>query len=235
MIRAILFDLDNTLTDFMKMKEASIAAAVEGMVDMGLPMDPKEARQRIYAIYDREGIEYQNVFDQFLREEMGQVSPAILAAAIVAYRRVRDSYLVLYPHVRPTLTSLLRRGIRLAVLSDAPALQAWMRLHHLALHHIFEFVITFDDTRERKPSPVGFRRALELLEMKPSEVLMVGDWPERDMVGASRLGMKTVFARYGDTKGVVESGADFEIDDIQQLLGIVEDLNRSMDEPRCIS
>src|SRR5512147_778200 len=103
MIRAILFDLDNTLTDFMKMKEASIAAAVEGMADMGLPMEPAEASRRIYAIYDREGIEYQNVFDQFLREEMGSVSPAILSAAIVAYRRVRDSYLVLYPHVRPTL------------------------------------------------------------------------------------------------------------------------------------
>ena len=64
---------------------------------------------------------------------------------------------------------------------------------------------------------------------------MVGDWPERDMVGASRLGMKTVFARYGDTKGVVESGADFEIDDIQQLLEIVEGLDREMNEPRCTS
>lgn len=225
MIRAILFDLDNTLTDFMKMKEASIAAAVEGMIDMGLPISPESARERIYAIYDREGIEHQNVFDLFLRQELGRVPPAMLAAAIVGYRRARDSYLVLYPHVRRTLTELLRRGIRLAVLSDAPALQAWMRLHHLALHHLFEFVITFDDTGVRKPSPVGFRKALDLLEMAPSEVVMVGDWPERDMVGASRLGMRTVFARYGDTKGVAESGADFEIEDIQELLSIVDRLN----------
>ena len=55
---------------------------------------------------------------------------------------------------------------------------------------------------------------------------MVGDWPERDMVGAARLGMKTVFARYGDTKGVAESGADFEIDDIHDLLSIIERLNQ---------
>ncbi|MDM7916538.1 MAG: HAD-IA family hydrolase [Candidatus Eisenbacteria bacterium] len=225
MIRAILFDLDNTLTDFMKMKEASILAAVEGMIDMGLPLSREEARARIFEIYDRQGIEYQNVFDQFLKEQFDKVSPSVLAAAITAYRRVRDSYLVLYPHVRLTLTELLRRGIRLAVLSDAPALQAWMRLHHLALHHIFEFVITFDDTQERKPSPIGFRRALELLQMSPSEVLMVGDWPDRDMVGASRLGIPTVFARYGDTKGVAQSGADYEIDDIQDLLAIVDRLN----------
>ncbi|HEX9156451.1 MAG TPA: HAD family hydrolase, partial [Syntrophales bacterium] len=97
--------------------------------------------------------------------------------------------------------------------------------HHLALHHVFEFVITFDDTGERKPSPAGFLKALELLKVEPSEALMVGDWPERDMVGASRLGIRTVFARYGDSKGVAESGADFEVDDILEILEIVERLN----------
>src|SRR5439155_27335035 len=36
MIRAIILDLDNTLTDFMKMKGAAIDAALDGMVDAGL-------------------------------------------------------------------------------------------------------------------------------------------------------------------------------------------------------
>jgi len=235
MIRAVLFDLDNTLTDFMKMKEASIAGAIDAMIDMGLAVDAEDARRRIFAIYDREGIEYQRVFDRYLAEELGHVPPSMLAAAIVGYRRVRDTYLVLYPHVRYTLNELQRRGIRLAVLSDAPALQAWLRLHHLALHHIFEFVVTFDDTRERKPSPVGFRKALELLRMEPHEVLMVGDWPERDMVGAARLGIPTVFARYGDTKRTVESGADHEIDDIKEILGIIERLNGPEGSRSCSS
>ncbi len=225
MIRALLFDLDNTLTDFMKMKEASITAAVEGMIDMGLPLPQEEAVRLIYEIYDREGIEYQRVFDTFLNESVGRVPPEILAAGIVHYRRMRDTYLVLYPHVRSTLMELLRRGLRLAVLSDAPALQAWQRLHHLGLEHAFRPVITFDDTRERKPSPLPFLRALDLLERRPDEVLMIGDWPERDMLGAQGVGIRTVFARYGDTKHTVASGADYEIDDIQEILGIVETLN----------
>jgi putative hydrolase of the HAD superfamily len=53
---------------------------------------------------------------------------------------------------------------------------------------------------------------------------MVGDWPERDVVGAAKVNIRTVFARYGDTFGTVESGADYEIDDIQELIGIVSDL-----------
>jgi putative hydrolase of the HAD superfamily len=226
LIQAIIFDLDNTLTDFMKMKTAAIDAAVEGMVDMGLPFSSKEALERINRVYDREGIEYQRVFDAFLKESFSVVPPAILAAGIVHYRRVRDTYLVLYPHVRATLTELLRRGLRLAVLSDAPALQAWQRLHHLGLEHFFRPVVTFDDTGERKPDPRPFRHALEQLGLPASEVLMVGDWAERDMKGARAVGMPTVFARYGDTKGTVQSGADFDIDDIAALLGVLDSLNQ---------
>jgi putative hydrolase of the HAD superfamily len=37
---------------------------------------------------------------------------------------------------------------------------------------------------------------------------MVGDWSERDVLGAKAIGMITVFARYGDTFGTVNSGAD---------------------------
>ena len=224
MVRALIFDLDNTLTDFMKMKEAAIRAAAESMVDMGLPLSADEAKTRIYEIYDQEGIEYQLVFDHFLQDLMGRVPPEILAAGIIGYRRARESYLVVYPHVRMTLMELLRRGLKLAVLSDAPSVQAWQRLHQLALQHVFRPVITFDDTGERKPSPTPFLKALEKLDLPASDVLMIGDWPERDMIGAKGVGMRTVFARYGDTFGTTDSGADYEIDDIAELLDIVDRL-----------
>ena len=67
--------------------DAAIAAAVEAMIDMGLPFDADEANRRVYAIYDREGIEYQRVFDQLLRDVYGRVPAPILAAGIIAYRR----------------------------------------------------------------------------------------------------------------------------------------------------
>jgi putative hydrolase of the HAD superfamily len=225
MLKAVIFDLDNTLTDFMKVKEAAIEAAVDGMIDAGLEMTPDIGKRRLYEIYDREGIEYQRVFDHFLKDELGWVDPKIWAAAIVAYRRAREGTLTLYPHVHMTLTELVKRGLRLAVLSDAPRQQAWLRLCYLKLHHMFDHVITFEDTGERKPSEKPFRRVLKLLGVRPDEALMVGDWPERDMVGATHVGIRTVFARYGDTFGIKDPGADFEIDDIKELLTIVDSIN----------
>ena len=37
--------------------------------------------------------------------------------------------------------------------------------------------------------------------------------------------MKTVFARYGDTFDTQESGADFDVNDVFELVGIVDRLN----------
>lgn len=228
MIRAVLFDLDNTLLDFMRMKRNAVEAGVAAMIDSGMPLSKEEATARIFEIYEAQGIEYQEVFDQFLSERFGTINPKWLAAGIVGYRRAREAALVLYPHVNYTLIELLKHGLRLAVISDAPRKEVWLRLCYLDLHHIFDPVITFEDTGQRKPSPGPFERALELLKMKPSEVLMVGDWPERDMVGAQKLGIRTVFARYGDTFGTKESGADFDINDLSELLRVLDRLEEEV-------
>jgi len=222
MIRAVVFDLDNTLVDFMAMKRLAIEAATHSMIDAGLRLPVEEIRNRIDAIYKERGIEFQNVFDQLLYDVFNKVDYKILSSGIIAYRRAREAALVPYPHVTMTLTGLLKRGLALGVVSDAPAREAWLRLSSLNFHHLFDAVITFDDSGERKPSPVPFRKILERLNVEPRQALMVGDWAERDVVGASQVGMKTVFARYGDTFGTVHSGADFEIDDIQELLAIID-------------
>jgi putative hydrolase of the HAD superfamily len=228
MIRAVIFDLDNTLTDFMKMKDLAIQGAADAMIDSGLKKTLEEARSEINAVYREMGIEYQKVFDVYLQRTLGHIDYKMLAAAIVGYRRARDSALVLYPHVNLTLHELIKRGLKLAVVSDAPRDGAWLRLCYLKLQHIFDVVVTYEDTLQRKPNPEPFRRVLDRLQIQPDEALMVGDWPERDVIGAKALGMKTVFARYGDTFGTQEgeSGADYDIEDVMDLLTIVDRLNR---------
>jgi beta-phosphoglucomutase-like phosphatase (HAD superfamily) len=46
-IRAILFDLDNTLIDFIQMKEESCRAAVKAMATSGLQMKEDKLKELI--------------------------------------------------------------------------------------------------------------------------------------------------------------------------------------------
>ncbi len=231
-IQAVIFDLDNTLTDFMKAKESSIQAAVDALIDAGLPLGRQESTDRIFAIYKEKGIEHQRVFNIFLEQTIGHADDRMLAAAVVAYRRARDGSLVTYPHTRLVLNRLLRSGYRLAVVSDAPRYEAWIRLTSLGLQHSFDVVLTHDDTGAHKPDPRPFQMALEKLAVAPERAVVIGDWKERDILGGRNAGLHTVYARYGDLYSQyadkVEGAGpepDFVVDDVLQLLAVLDELN----------
>lgn len=226
MIKAVVFDLDNTLMDFMKMKKMAIEAAIPAMVDAGLEMTSDMANRLIDEIYREHGIEYQRVFDDFLNRVLKKIDYKILSAGIVAYRRAREASLIPYPHVYTTLNQLLRMGIKMGIVSDAPVKEAWLRLAYLNFHHIFDAVVTYDDTGKRKPEEAPFRLILQKLDVVPGEALMVGDWEERDIVGAAKIGMKTAFARYGDTFNTETHSADYELSDISELVKIISNENK---------
>ena len=227
MIKGVVFDLDNTLLDFMKMKEFAVKAAIKGMIEAGLKVNEDKSYIEINSIYEEFGWENQKVFDVFLEKSIGHVDNKFLAAGIVAYRRAREANLMAYPNVNKTLLALSKSGIKLGVVSDAPSREAWMRIYYLNLYHYFDVVITFDDSGERKPSPIPFQLALDGMGLQPEETIMIGDWPERDVVGAQQIGMKTAFARYGDTFGTINSGADWDLNDIYELVGIINAYNSS--------
>jgi len=70
--------------------------------------------------------------------------------------------------------------------------------------------------------------ALSGMNLSAENTIMIGDWPERDVVGAQQIGMKTAFAQYGDTFGTKVSGADWDLNDIYELVSIIDALNGSV-------
>ena len=225
MIKAIIFDLDNTLLDFMEMKLFSISAAVDGMISLGMNIEKKDSIQKIFSIYEEKGYEHQEVFNEFIVNNIGNINYKFLAAGIVEYKKAKEKSLGLYPDVIPTLTSLKKDGLKLGVATDAPSREAWIRLYLLNIHNIFNDVVTFNDTGHHKPAKEPFIKIAKKLGVLCKECMMVGDWPERDIKGAKNLGMKTAFAKYGSTEDIIDSGADYDLDSISNLIEIIRNIN----------
>jgi FMN phosphatase YigB (HAD superfamily) len=80
------------------------------------------------------------------------------------------------------------RGLRAGILSDYPATD---KIEALGLAGRFAPVLCASDAdiNALKPRPEGFLRAAEAWHLRPDEVLVVGDRPEVDAVGAAAAGM----------------------------------------------
>ena len=118
------------------------------------------------------------------------------------------------------------KGLKIGVISDAPSREAWIRICSVNLEHAFDTVVTLHDKGIHKPSSEPFLEAIKSLCVNAKETLMVGDWPERDIKGAKNVGMKTAFAKYGDTFDTQNSGADYVLEDISDLISIIETINK---------
>lgn len=225
MIKAILFDLDNTLIDFMTMKSKCCEAAVDAMIAAGLDVKRKKAMKVLFGLYKEYGIEHKEIFQKLLAKLKGRINYRIMAHGIFDYRKLKESYLAPYPNVVSTLM-ILKRKYKLAIISDAPRLNAWLRLVTMDIDKFFDVVVTSADVRKKKTHAAPFKAVLRLLKVRPEEALMVGDRIERDIKTAKMLGIKTCYARYGErylSKKPVERGksrADFEINDIKDLLNV---------------
>src|SRR6266700_4173845 len=94
-----------------------------------------------------------------------------------------------YPEVFDVLEKLQPR-FQLAVISNFDGRLRFI-LEHLGISKFFAHIFISSEIGADKPDPEIFRRALKLVELKPNEVLHVGDDPERDWEAASAAGLST--------------------------------------------
>lgn len=214
-MKAVIFDLDNTLVDFMGFKQKAVKAAAGEMARAGLEGNADEIAEGIIDAYWESGdLENPTIFQDYLMSTIGKIDYKYVAAGMIGYRRVELTDLNPYDGALETLRKLKKRGIIIGILSDAPALKAWFRLIHLGLQNEFDFVLTRTDTGVKKPDKRAFEAAIGgvkglLVErhkgsskkpegIRPEDMLMVGDSYERDYAGAKKAGMSALVAEYGN-------------------------------------
>ncbi len=215
-LRAIIFDMDNTLFDFVEAK----LKACDAVVDLMGAGDGEELIKHFFS--SGHGVEdWKNIADY-----MGKygVCPSLYEECCRVYDDIKLRHIDPYPGVRETLLELKSKGLMLAVVTDALNGHAMDRLRKCGLLDYFDVVVTGDMTGKKKPEPDSITLALERLQIGAEEAVLVGDSLKRDIEAGKRLGMKTVYAAYGDRNYFDGRGseADFVLHEFGELLRLVE-------------
>ena len=116
-------------------------------------------------------------------------TPLFLAEMFRGLSRFR---LQLYPEVKNVLDELFQR-FKLAALSDAQSAWALWEMREVGIDTYFHPIIVSGDLGFRKPDKRIFKAALSVLDLRPENVIFVGNDMYRDIYGAKQLGIKTVF------------------------------------------
>lgn len=128
----------------------------------------------------------------------------------------------LFPHTKQTLELLHSRGIALTVASSRSHESLDVFVQELGLDKYIGYVLGAEDTVHSKPDSEPVLKTLSELGYSAAECLVVGDMPYDILMGRGALA-KTCGVSYGNSgrEELLESGADFVIDDFAELAELV--------------
>src|SRR6266566_3896408 len=207
MLKAILFDLGDTLFDFEPMNRAEVFETAgrktyDFLASMGHSLPP---------------------FKRYYKSQVWTVRWAYLWS--VLRRREFNAFDLLAkvaPDVIPTLAKLRDRGLKLALVSNT-FIPGFVLDKHLQMHDLLEFFpirVYSSAVGVCKPHPRIFEEALRQVGVNACDALFVGDIVRKDIVGAQRVGMRAVLRKPKAVNGH-HRVADFVIRRVSELHHIV--------------
>ncbi len=205
MIKAVIFDLDNTLYDYDDCNRYAENALYKRISEL-FGINESDARTRLYEakriVKKRLGntaASHNRLLYMQTLCELEDVNPAMYAKDLYdCYWNEILKRMVPFSYVKPLFDKLKKEGIKIAVLTDLTAHIQYRKLEKIELRQYIDVLVTSEEAGEEKPSERMFDLVLSKLDVNPEEVLMIGDSQEKDIDGAGKLKIPGILYRKGN-------------------------------------
>lgn len=235
-LRAVFFDIDDTLYSTTGFATRARRRAMEAMVALGgLKVTADQLQAELREVIAEFGPNYDAHYDRMLRrfrpEDLGGHSPGMLVAAgVAAYEDTKVREFSAFPGVLAGLEALRKRkGLVLGVITEGLEVKQAEKIQRLGVYPFLDRGAVFisDVIGISKPNPKLWQRACEATGIAPAEALYCGDSPVSDIAPAKAVGMRTVRMRSPEGKNAAAEcpvPPDHEVRDFAGLLAVLRDV-----------
>ena len=213
-IKAVLFDLDNTLFDSYGLTRKARLEACEAMVNAGLPAkSAEEVYGKLKEIVEQYGSNYSKHYNILCKAYGIPRNPEIVMSGRIAYHNTKFALINPFPDTDDVLLQLVKKGVKLAIVTNGLLDKQWEKVLRLKIRHFFESIVVSgkQDTKSGKQSLI--KHCLRELKVKPKEAAFVGDKLKTDILSANALGLTTVWFIASGRKAAEKPGKKLEIPD----------------------
>ncbi|HWO76655.1 MAG TPA: pyrophosphatase PpaX [Bacillus sp. (in: firmicutes)] len=208
-IDTVLFDLDGTLIDTNELIIQSFLHTMENYF-------PGQ--------YEREHV--LPFMGPTLQETFEKLNPTKVEEMIGTYRefnhREHDRLVKEFEGVYETVEALIRNGYKIGIVTTKIRETVLKGLKLTKLDPFFPVIVALDDVEKAKPDPEPIEKALQLLDSKPENTIMVGD-NYHDILGGKNAGTKTAAVAWS-VKGedyLAQFKPDYMLQNMKDLLKIL--------------
>jgi len=201
----IVFDLDNVLYDEISFVKSGLKVVSEYLfqkfsIPTNVSIDFVNKRLK----KGRKGI-----LDDLL-SEFGLYSKKRVYECLSIYRK-HNPKIKLYPEADDCLKRF--KDFSLYLVTDGNKIVQKNKINALGLYDRlkFCFLTSHYGLKNSKPSPYCFKKICQLENVKPPQVLYIGDDPNKDFIGIKPLGFKTIRVLRGPYKNI-KKGKKYEAD-----------------------
>lgn len=231
-LRAVLFDIDDTLFSTTEFAARARRNAVRAMVRSGIRHPEDEVYRELVEVIGEFSSNYEHHYDKLLMRLPkasieGLNRALVVAAGVVAYHDTKFEELEPFGDVAPFLRGLIGAGITTGIVTHGWTTKQAEKLIRLQLMSLLtpSAIFISDQVGISKPNPKLYQTALRELNLEADEVMYVGDNLKNDIIPPKSLGMWTTWARRAANPDQdPEAAAPHHIvDDFQQLAAILRE------------
>ncbi len=211
-VRAVLFDMDGTIIDSV---DNIVRCWVWAFRQKGIPV----TREQIYGYLGRTADDIMARIAS--SEEERELLAEVYRLARVCGEKTWRKDVKLYPRVKETLNYLRNKGYRLGLVTSSHANRTHEFLEYFGIREYFDVIQCYEEGAPGKPDPYLLLRALEKLNVEPSQALYVGD-SLVDCLAAKNAGMRFILIKRPWGPGnPARCRPDVMIDEINELKNLL--------------